>query len=68
MDIQEYIKSGNIEQYKFKKVILDRLNHLKSDLAGEENPKMDKILNKEKINSLKIRIRELEYLIFKNEK
>jgi len=50
------------------KLLKDRLNHLKSDLAGEENPKLDKFLNKEKINSLKIRIRELEYLIFKSEK
>lgn len=68
MNTEDYIKSGNLEQYKFKKVILDRLNHLKSDLAGEENSKLDKFPNKEKINSLKIKIRELEYLIFKNEK
>ena len=67
MNMDDYIKSGNLEQYKFKKVILDRLNHLKSDLAGEENPKLNKFLNKEKINSLKIRIRELEYLINKSE-
>lgn len=48
------------------KIIKDRLNHLKSDLAGEESSKLDKFPNKEKINSLKIRIRELEYLINKN--
>lgn len=49
------------------KLLKDRLNHLKSELAGEMSPKLDKFPNEEKINGLKIRIRELEYLIFKSE-
>ena len=49
------------------KLLKDRLNHLKSDLAGEETVKLNKFPNKEKINSLKIRIKELEYLINKSE-
>lgn len=48
-----------------KKLLTDRLNHLKSELAQMKNVKMDKALDDFKINELLIRIHEVNYLINK---
>lgn len=46
----------------FSKILADRLNHLKSDLASLIKKKMDKrITNEHKIAELKIRISEVEF-------
>lgn len=49
-----------------KKIVLDRLNHLKSDLATLKQPKLTKILDFRSwewaINELKIQIREAQYI------
>jgi hypothetical protein len=48
------------------KILNDRLNHLKSDLAELKNPKLDKIINEDKVYELEIRIEEVEFLLSKN--
>lgn len=49
-----------------EKLLKDRLNHLKSELAQLRNKKMDKsMLTNVKINDLLVRVREVEYLLEK---
>ncbi len=48
-----------------KKLLKDRLNHLKSDLAQLKNKKMDKNIDSSRIIELSIRINEVKYLITK---
>lgn len=51
-----------------EKILLDRLNHLKSELAELENPKLGKTrgpIQQDPFYSLSIRIKELNWLINK---
>jgi hypothetical protein len=48
-----------------EKLLKDRLNHLKSDLAQLKTKKLDKTLDEFKINEISIRIHEINYLISK---
>lgn len=50
-------------QKENKKQLLDKLNHYKSNLQDETKVKLDKILNKEKIRELEIRIETIKELL-----
>ncbi len=51
---------------EFEKILKDRLNHLKSNLADARHPKLTKVLMEDTILELEIRIDEIEYLINQN--
>ena len=44
------------------KILLDRENHLKSDLVDLKRIKLDKIIDYDKINLLEERIKELKWI------
>ena len=60
------IKLTNLEY--MKKIIKDRLNHLKSELAQAKHQKLDKVINEDHIKELTIRIHENDVLLAKLEK
>jgi hypothetical protein len=51
-----------------EKILNDRLNHLKSDLATAMRPKFTKFYDNIKIVELNARISEIEWLIYKYNK
>lgn len=52
-----------MKNYKnLEKIIIDRLNHLKSKLSDLKHPKLTKIVCYNEITKLENKIEELEYL------
>ena len=49
-----------------KKLLIDRLNHLKSNLRDAKGRKMDKRNNEDLILDLETRINEVEFLLIKS--
>lgn len=48
-----------------EKILKDRLNHLKSNFKEMTNVKLSKIINTTKVNMLKAKIEEIEWLLNK---
>lgn len=50
---------------ELKKVIIDRLNHKKSELTQLRNKKMDKSIDELKITIIEAEIKELDWMLNK---
>jgi len=66
--IQSYLAGFDWAQKEFKKKLIDRLNHYKSNLQEETKVKLNRLANKEKIRELEIKIELLKDLMKQYEK
>lgn len=58
-----YVLGFNSAQKEFKKQLLDKLNHYKSNLQDETKVKLNRLANKEKIREIEIRIETIKELM-----
>jgi len=61
--IGAFLVGFNSAEKEFKKKLIDKLNHYKSNLQEETKVKLNRLLNKEKIRELEIRIETLKQLL-----
>ena len=57
--IQSFCSGFLCREKEVKKIILDKLNKLRSDLSTEQKVKLTKVISKEKIEALKLQIKVL---------
>lgn len=54
--IQSFVEGFLCREKEVNKIVLDKLNKLRSDLSTEQRQKLGKVIDKDKIESLKLQI------------
>jgi hypothetical protein len=54
--IQSFVEGFLCREKEVKKIVLDKLNKMRSDLSDEQRQKLGKVIDKDKIEALKLQI------------